>query len=193
MTDFGDTPIHLEEYQFTVADVAFLSGVPQKTIRNWLTREILKVGKKHFLGRWTFNFLDVVRLRTMYDLAVRLAVPLDTAAIAAEHVAKLAMDTTKRDARTGKLLDDRDGYRPNVNLLLSMDHQGKWHALVADIKEPGRYYPPTYEEVQSSPSHAPLRRAHLVVPVYAIVRDVMEGLERLKQRTEAVEGELGDD
>jgi hypothetical protein len=129
----------------------------------------------------------------MYDLAVRLALPLDKAALAADGVAKIVMDSTQRDARTGELLDVRDGFRPNVNLLLSVDDKGEWFAMVANIKEPGKYYPPTYEKAQSDRSLAPLRRTHIVVPAYAIIGDLMEAVCQLAERNASSEGGSDDD
>jgi hypothetical protein len=181
--DSGDTPIRFDEYQFTVGDMAFLTGVPQKTIRNWLDRKILNIGTKHFLGRWVFNFLDAFRLRTMRDLGIRLAMPLDAAAHAAECVANLAGDLAALDKRhTG------DGFRPSVNLVLAIDDAGKWHGTVANIKEPGKYYSPASNLVEATPSLALLRRAHIVVPVYAMLGDLTEAVVKLAARTRAENG-----
>ena len=186
MADLGDIPIHFDEYQFTLADASFLSGVPQKTIRNWLARDVLRVGKKHFLGRWTFSFLDAVRLAVMRDLTTIVTLPLADAARLADLVAEEVVKHARRDA-SGKLLNVKDGRRPNVNILVGFGADGQPKAWVANIKEPGRYYAPHYKDH----GRAALRRTHIVIPVTAILTDTLFRIEDLARRGE--QDESGDD
>jgi len=176
----GDEPIHFEEYQFTLADVAFLSEVPQKTVRNWLARDVLKVGKKHFLGRWAFNVLDAIRLAVMRDLTTFATVPLADAARLAELAASEALKSTIRNP-TGQLLSAADGFRPNVMVLAGVDEQGQTKAWVANIKNPGHYYAPHYLDGDRKA----LRRTHIVIPVTAIMGDTILRIEQLAQNTHA--------
>ena len=103
----GGRDIHLAEHQFTLAEAAMISGVPEKTIRNWLARGSLPIGLKHRLGRWLFSTLDIIRLRVMNDLTQNELVPMkptDAAHLAAV-VADRAMRATFRDPATGELDD----------------------------------------------------------------------------------------
>jgi hypothetical protein len=175
MFNAGDTPIYFKEYQFTLAEAAAVSGVSEKNIRNWLARDVLKIGKKHFLGRWLFNFLDLVRLTVMNDLTQQVAMqPVEASQIAnGVGITDLVYEMTRRDA-TGQLLDGKDGYRPNVNVMVAFI-DGKPFAVSTNIKNPGNYYPPDDSDV----ANAAFRRAHIVIPIYGIVSDLMFRLERL--------------
>jgi hypothetical protein len=179
----GDRPIRLAEHQFTLSDAAFLSGVPAKSIRNWIARDVLPLGHRHFLGRWLFSLLDILKLSVMHDLSVRLSFNPRDAARLAEMAGAIAMDSTARDA-SGQLLDSADGFRPNRNIVVSFNDDGLPLAGVADIRNPGNYYPPA----AGNPDTAPLRRAHVVVPVTSIFHDMLlrtEALTRSNVKAEA--------
>ena len=174
----GDVPIRLTEPMFTLPDAAFLSGVPEKSIRNWMARDVLRIGQKHFAGRWTYSVLDVLRLSIMHSLAVNISLPVRQAAHVAEVAATIATDSTTRDT-SGAFLDAADGYRPNKNIVISWDEAGEPFAAVADIKRAGNYYPPASGD---------LRRAHVVVPVTALFNDLVlrtADLARRNARAEA--------
>jgi hypothetical protein len=164
----GDEPISLLLRQFTLPEAAALSRVPQKSVRNWISRDVLRIGERHsFLARWMFSVLDVIRLRVMHDLCINLTFNPRDAARIADLVANLAMDETKRDA-SGRLIDGADGVRPNKNVVVAFNGAGEAEVCVADIKTPGSYYPPL-----STGGDDPLRRAHVVVPVSTLLNDVI--------------------
>ena len=184
----GDTPIMLAEYQFTLGDSAFLSRVPDKTIRNWLARGVIAVGKRHFVGRWTFNMLDIIKLTVMYGLMVRLQLPPASAVLLAEAVAQDAWDGTARD-HGGKLLSD-DGVKPNRNLLVAFDDNGQVVAAWADIKKAGFCYAAS---AKGSPLLSPeqveaFRHPHVVIPTTALIHDLILRTEDLARHNEQNEG-----
>src|SRR4051812_37079304 len=109
MGDIGDTPIRLDEYQFTLAEAAQVSGVAEKTVRNWIGRDVLKVGQKHFTGRLIFNFLDLVRLSVMNDLTTTVPLLPADAVVIAEMVAERAVERAIRNPETGELVEFEKG------------------------------------------------------------------------------------
>ncbi|MBF0391900.1 MAG: MerR family transcriptional regulator [Alphaproteobacteria bacterium] len=183
MVDPGDTPIVFAEYQFTLAEAAALSGVAEKTIRNWLAREVLKIGKRHILGRWLFNVIDLVRLAVMNDLTQQIAMPpAEASQIAnAQGITDIVGRMTMRD-ESGQLLESADGYRPNINFLVAF-HEGELVGFAVNIKTPGNLYPPHHGDV----ANAALRRAHVVIPIYATVGDLIFRIEELIRERQASE------
>lgn len=168
-SDPGDVPIQLTERQFTLPEAAVLSRVPQRSIRNWIARDVIQLGERHFLGRWMFSTLDVLKLAVMHNLCVEMTFSPPIAARVVEMVAQLAMDSTRRDA-SGALLDDADGRRPNQNVVINFGEDGAPSAFVADIKRAGIYYPPEGD----SPEAKAMRRGHVVIPATAMLDDILE-------------------
>ncbi len=169
-----------------MGDAAFLSGVPDKSIRNWMVRDVLRIGRKHFAGRWIFSVLDVLRLSVMHNLTVNMSFNPKHAAEVAEIAATIATDSTARDT-SGAFLDTADGHRPNKNLVISWGADGLPLVAVADIKSAGGYrasYPPP---AGGDPETEPLRRAHVVVPVTAIFHDLMLRTADLARRNAKAE------
>jgi hypothetical protein len=173
----GAMPIHLAERQFTLGEAATLSRVPHRSIRNWMARDVIVLGERHFLGRWMFSVLDVLKLAVMHDLCVKMTFSPSIAAKLAEAVAQVAWDSSKRDA-SGTLTAGADNFRPNVNVLLNYDEAGEPHVVMANIKDPGNYYPPLRGEAGA----ASLRRAHVVIPATAMLFDVLERTEEVTRR-----------
>lgn len=169
----GDTPIKLDEYQFTLTEAATVSGVPEKSIHNWMKRDILPIGRKHRLGRWQFSMLDLIRLATMHDLTQLVPLKPTDAARIADLVAKRAWERTERNLATGELRDLERGVRTNVNILVAFD-EGEPKAWTATAGDPA-YYPPHYKNTQC----APLRKPHITIPADAIINDVFSRLEEL--------------
>jgi hypothetical protein len=170
--DLGAVPIHLAERQFTLGEAATLSRVPHRSIRNWMARDVIVLGERHFLGRWMFSVLDVLKLAVMHDLCVKMTFSPTIAAKLAEAVAQVAWDSSKRDA-SGALLAGADNFRPNVNVILNYDEDGQPFVITADIKDPGKYYP----MLRGDAATASLRRAHVVIPATAMLFDVLARTE----------------
>ncbi len=172
-----DSNIGIADRRFTLGDAAFVSGVSAKTIHNWHQRGVLAVGDLHFTGRRVFSLLDIVVLAAMHDLAVRLQMPLAQAALAAEMAAQLAAGAVATDELPH--LFETDDARPCVNLLVAIGDDGDLILAPADIRHPGAYLPPTG-------AGSPLRRAHVVLPAYAILADCIgRTAELIRRRTDS--------
>ena len=164
MGEVGD--VRIDEYRFTVRDAEFLSGVAQKNIRNWIERGVLSIGQRHFTGRWTLNLLDVLQIRVMDDLAVRMALP---SANMGESV-KYAADTMK-SWRNGKLTGT------NANVVFAVHDNGEWMVGRFAIDNHG-YRVPMRGDVNQA-----LRRSHVVVPVTAMFEDILLKHDELERAT----------
>ncbi|CAN7495157.1 MerR family transcriptional regulator [Rhizobium sp. LjRoot254] len=66
---------HDDLYRFTLSEAASVSTISEMTLRNWISRDVVKVGQKHRLGRWLFSGADIVRLRVMGDLIAVASMP----------------------------------------------------------------------------------------------------------------------
>lgn len=183
----GDVPIRLTEPQFSLPDAAFLSGVPHRSIRNWMARDVIEMGQRHFTGRWQFSMLDVVKLTVMHDLAVRMGFNPKLAATVADAAADIVMKSSARDA-SGELLDLKADFQPNRNIVINYTDDDKPMMLVADSANPGSYYPPG----RGDPTTAPLRRSIVVVPVTAIFHDAMLRTQELARRNTKAEAPTHD-
>lgn len=62
-------------YRFTLSEAASVATISEMTLRNWISRDVIKVGQKHRLGRWLFSGADIVRLRVMGDLIAVASMP----------------------------------------------------------------------------------------------------------------------
>lgn len=154
--------VRVDEYRFTIRDAEFLSGVSQRNIRNWIERGVLSIGQRHFTGRWTLNLLDVLQVRVMEDLAVRMALP----SAHLGNVVKFAADTMT-DWRNGKLPGE------NSNIMLAVDENGAWLAGRMSIPHHA-YRVPGRGDVNQA-----LRRSHVVVPVTAMFEDILLKVKNL--------------
>lgn len=181
MINPGDTPINIHDYRFTVAEAALVTGNVEKNVRNWLVREVVDIGERHYLGRWVFSYLDLVRLEVMRDLT-QLSVSAAEAGQVAEAAALRAVELGVRDSVSGALVEGADGIRPNINFVVARGRDGKILVGRADIKNPGNYYPPHFRDEAG----APLRRTHIVVPVDALIGDLTERVADLIERRETV-------
>ena len=182
-----DWPIDIEQHQFTIADVCFLSHVEQKAVRNWTYRGIVPVGHRNpITGRWLFSARDVVRLSVCHACCIRAPLlSLTDANTIADIVIAEGERSTEREA-------NRDGRRPNVNVLVAWTDAGELLATTVDMKaEAGRYYPPS--RGPDDLDH-PLRRPHLVIPatvlfIDTILRTKQLLAENVRRAAAAVENE----
>jgi hypothetical protein len=181
----ADPRTYLFERKYTLADVAFLGDVPEKSVRNWMNRGTIDIGKRTGSSRWYFHLLDALMIRVVGDLTVRLPLnPEHSAPIAfavANAVMENAVDDCDRD-KHGKLVR-----QSNTNIIVGFNDDGSLLAYRVDSGDIDRKYPPKLDNA----TDAPLRRAHLIIPASATFRDVLfrtEKLERFRaQHVEEVE------
>ena len=118
----------------------------------------------------------------MYDLTVRMHMQPAEVAVIADWAAAHAAALTTRDAH-GRLMPKPHKGRPNLNLLVVFNDDGKPEAFVSDIQEPGRWYPPKYDGGDqphlTSAQVTALRRPMLTIPVTAMLHDVVLRTEDL--------------
>lgn len=171
----GSQLISVVEYEFTLGDAAQFAGVSDKTLRNWIDRNVIKVGKRSILGRRMFCLLDIIRISICNDLVQQARLePSAAASIAGSPaIEDIIKQMTARD-ESGELVEAKKGYRPNINLLVYFEN-GQPVGYTADISSPGAIYPPKYD------TKGPLskyRKPYITVPVYAIAADLVLALEK---------------
>lgn len=72
----GDTPINVDEPQFTQREASEVSGAPMKTINNWLDREFFSLTQsddRRLAGRRYFSIRNIVFLKAMQHCSDRLS------------------------------------------------------------------------------------------------------------------------
>lgn len=153
--DLGDVPIDFRDYRFSVREAAEMSGVPEETIRNWDKRGQLSIGKRIVFRRVRLCLADAITLHVMFYLSVRLNIALGVAAKVSAYAGEMA-------CLSGAPLGN--------SIVLGFGDDGEVLVGTAFIREPGHYFPPSFEQ---DAAHA-LRKPHVVVPVDAITRNVME-------------------
>lgn len=180
MSDFlsGSLPISFAEYEFTLGEAAQFAGVPEKTLRNWIDRNVIKVGKQSILGRRMFCLLDIIRISICNDLVQQVRVEPSAAATIAVSPAieEIVKQMAARD-EDGTLIDLKKGYRPNVNLLVYFEN-GAPVGYSADIKAAGAIYPPKYDVKGPLSKY---RKPYITVPVYSIVHDLILAISEIAE------------
>jgi hypothetical protein len=162
-----DHAISLDERTYTTAEVAFLSGVAEKNIRNWTApaRNVLQVGERHFTGRVVFSLLDAVRLAAMHDLTVRVPLKPSDAAGAAEVLVRYVAEHSPKDG-AGHPVADPSAINRTLAFALAYV-EGEPHVGLVD---------------SDSDFRGQWGRAHVVLPIAAIVAGVLSRLLDLATR-----------
>ena len=144
-----------------------------------MNRGVAKVGKRRG-PRWSFHLLDALQIRVLGDMCIRL--PLNPTFVAplaiavANAVKDNAVQETDRDT-DGKLINEADGFRPNINIIAGFNEDGTLLAYRVDTKDRDRSYPPKLADTVN----APLRRAHIIIPATATFHDVLLRVEELEE------------
>lgn len=165
----------MDDRAFTTAEIVAVSGVPEKSITNWTGRKLLAVGERHFTGRRLFSVEDAIRLAAMHDLTVRVPIGPTDVAQAAEVIVRQVIKHAPRDA-AGHPLFTLDAVPATVALALAVE-DGLTCVGLIDPTQPGYAVWP-----------GPWARAHVVVPIAAMLMDVSY---RLIELTDRREPELG--
>ncbi len=155
-----DAPIGLEDTQFTTAEIVEISGVPDKSIRNWLHRGLLEVGEIHFSGRRLYSLVDAIRLTVMQSLTNRVPLKPTDAVDAAELLVRYVLKHAPVDHHGRALLDLRDTPISRAYAIAIVD--GKARAGLIDPKQPGGYA--EFGSLWAEP--------HIVVPIIPLVQGV---------------------
>jgi hypothetical protein len=159
-------------------DASILSRVAIKSIRNWMDRSLPNLGRKDAIsGRWLFTLRDCMKLVVVHDLVVRTNGGFLSADAAL--IAELVV------SRIDEVLKQSADHRPALNLLIGWREDGTMVATFHSIEQPGHYHPPRSNDREV---YQPLRRAHMVIPVWERFADVVlrtEQLGRINRRAEA--------
>jgi hypothetical protein len=175
----GDVAVEFDKRQFTLLETAWLAQIPPRSLRNWMARGSVNIGTKHFVsGRWSFSIDDALRLAVMHDLCTRRGMDFSP-----PNAAMIA-DMVVREARAN-VAKPRDGFRPNLNVVVAWDRRGQMVFTTADIKHPGNYYPPLPED--DSKRYSPLRRTVVSIPAAALLIDLVIRTEELAERNRRAE------
>ncbi|WP_306253887.1 MerR family transcriptional regulator [Parvularcula sp. IMCC14364] len=169
--ELSGTPFDPTDYAFTVAEASKASGLSEGSIRNFLRRETLPVGKKNRLGRIMFSALDTVRLRVIGDLNKLLSVDPSSAAPVAEHVVNHCAAWMRRE--NSHLHSDENGYRKETRLIIHLDRETgtpvmapyAWGESLLGMKVPDRGDEQDWA-----------RKPIVILPVEQIFGDVLEEL-----------------
>ena len=156
-------PIYLDDPRFSTADAIKLSGVSPAALANgrMSSRGYIKLGTRgNSRGRYgdmAYSMIDVLQLATLHDLTTRVHLhPADAAAVA-EILADEVTRRARRDS-TGRAIADLTGIPARLAFLIA----------TLDGK-------PSIETVVLDGKHADAgtwSRAHIVLPVTDLVRDV---------------------
>jgi hypothetical protein len=163
--------------EFLIPDAALLARVPEGSLRNWLARDVMRLGIRTSAGRVLLSLLDILQLEIMHDLAVRGGFKASDAAQIAEIAAERVRNHGTGSAEHG---------RPVLNLIIGWNEEGELLASFVDLVGPGFYRPPARKD--GDDSYNPLRRAHLVLPLASMWADLIlrnDELERVNKRAEA--------
>lgn len=175
---YGDRPIVLDDPTFSMAEAARLSGVEEKTVRNWIARDLTDAGSK-FGGRWAFSFNDVLKLKVAGYLANTLNLEAGAAARIAKEAGRMitarALQQSERDPRTGQLIELQSEFQHWQAILVSFkDGNATFWTAGAD---PSRHDPPRYADID----HASLRRPYIVIPCDPIITETMFDVEKMRE------------
>ena len=157
-------PILLDDPRFSTAEAVKLSGISPAQLSNgrmstraYITFGARGVGRGRYGGEMLYSVLDVLRLAALHDLTTRVHMhPADAAAVA-EILADEVMRRARRDS-TGRAIADLTSLPPGLALVVAtLDGEPSIETVVLDGKHADA---------------GPWSRAHIVLPVAELVRDV---------------------
>ncbi len=148
-------PLRLGDYILNSAEVCRLAGISDRTLRNWILREVLPAGGR-VGGRLAFSLADALRLAAMHDLTARAQVP---PAIAVK-VAEVAVREIRRRATDD--LADVNAVPATLALAVAWK-DGEPHVQLVDQAQPGGYLAWQGE----------WGRVHIVLPLSGLLANVL--------------------
>ncbi|WP_275788543.1 MerR family transcriptional regulator [Pararhizobium gei] len=86
-----------DDYRFTMAEVVGESTTNLMNLRNWMARDVIRIGQKHKLGRWLFSLQDVIRVRVIENLTKLTGMAPADANPIADHVVARFRELVSRD------------------------------------------------------------------------------------------------
>lgn len=179
--DFDTAPIDFAAYQYTLEDACQISGVAPDTLRSWIKRKTVSVGRKHpKLHRWFFSGVDIIRLRTMNDLIETCGARPSVVEAVADSVVARFWESHERNPTTGKMLEIEAGFRKDKRLMVSF---AGGEPMVAESAWDGT----TYSTPSPSIGHwaERFRRPHILIPADKIISDVQFAIIELHKRDAA--------
>ena len=164
----GDTPIDLSEPQFTQKEASEISGLPNKTINNWLDRGYLKlsaIGGRVIPGRRLYSILDMIRMAIMFECNALANVPPSGLTEISDHIIQQVWMETERDIEGQRVREAYSYYIVNHDTEEGRTF-GNWYFQMPSggdfyDRDPKLY--PTTAKVVGLPRHA-----CLMIPVSRI-------------------------
>jgi Helix-turn-helix domain len=149
-------PIRLADYLFTTAEACRMSGLPEKSLRNWLSRGVLPQLGARFGDRLMFSLIDVLRFAALHDLTSRVLMPPADAA----GVAELAVRQIVNNAADG--IADVNAVPATLALAVAWK-DGTAHVQLVDPAAPRGY----------AAWQGEWGRAHVVLPIAGLLANVL--------------------
>ena len=163
-----DGPIRLDERFLTTLDVTALTGVPRKHIENWsvprgrAAQPVLRLGDRSG-PRIRYDLLEAMQYAVMHDLISRVPLSPSIASNAAKLVARYVAEHSPADA-DGRPLADVNAIPRTLAFAMIMQDDDAQVGLIDPVRSGYMAY------------SGPYSRAHVVIPIAALVGHVLERL-----------------
>lgn len=108
----GNTPIDMSEPQFTQKEASQISGLPNKTINNWIDRGYLQlstIGGRVIPGRRLYSIMDMIRMAVMCECNALASVPPSGLTEISNNIIHQVWTETERDGN-GQLVRGASSY-----------------------------------------------------------------------------------
>lgn len=167
-----------------MADVARLARIEEKTIRNWIARDLIDAGTK--IGpRWTFTPTEALTFKIASYLVsctrMEANVAARIAAVTASTVRTRIDEMTERNA-AGNLIEMEAGFQHWQAILVAIEGDMIRTAIAG--ADPSRRDPPRHTDARA----AFLGRPHVVIPIDTLATSILFDIDRLLDG-EPLEGE----
>jgi hypothetical protein len=157
------------ERQFSLRESSLIAGVPEKWVRNYDTRKQLEIARDRH-GRMEFSAVELVRLKTMHELAVAVKIGPSDARDVGDLLVKEILDHAPSDS-LGRPVIDQASMPLGLAFGLAFK-EGELHVGKIDASRPGYF-------------QGDWAGPHIVVPVAAILNSIVFGILNLQSEAAA--------
>lgn len=93
----SNKPFDILDGQFVHGEAVEVSGVPSKTLNNWIQRGLIDIGEMHRTGRRLFSAMDLIELKVLGQLTMITGMTPANAVPLAQYARKRALEISERD------------------------------------------------------------------------------------------------